>query len=109
MAHSCVQVQDSCNVLGVDHGEIQNVIEPILAESVPVLSRNGQCILLAAQQAIELEFDLEGFSRLESPQVNVFETGISAKHIRADPVADENANHGFGNCVTKCGHDSNDD
>ena len=57
-----IEVENPRYVLRIDNLKIQDVIEPVLTESVPMLRRDGQRIFLAAQKAIEFEFHFHGLA-----------------------------------------------
>ena len=93
MAHPRIQVQHTRDIFRILHSEIDHVVQPILAQTVPVLNRYGHCIFLAAKQTIQFKFDFDFFPRLKIAEFGVFQTRVGSENIHADAVPNQNADY----------------
>ena len=109
MPDARIQVQHTRDVLAVFHPEIEHVVEPILAQAVPVLYRDGDCIFLSAEQTIQLKLDFDFLTRFEVPEFGAFQARVGSENIHADAIADENSDHRVGHRLLKCGADTQND
>ena len=93
MVNSRIQVQYSGDVFRIHNPKLEDIIEPVLTESIPVLGRNRQCIFLAAQQAIQFEFYFELIACLKVPQLNLLQARISAEDVHSNPAPNQDADY----------------
>src|SRR5215470_17639341 len=107
--NSSVQIQHSCDVLRVHDAKLEDVVKPVLAQPVPVLCGDGESIVLAAQQAIQLEFYFQLLAGFKSPKMDLLQPGVGAKDIHSDAVPDQNTNHWIIHRLLKDSTDPNHD
>ena len=68
MAYARIQVQHTGDILSIFDAEVEHVVEPILAQAIPILHGDGDRVFLAAEQAIQLKFDFNLVACFESPR-----------------------------------------
>src|SRR5689334_13848852 len=91
VTNSRIQVQHPGHVFSILNAELEVVIQPMLAEAVPVLRGYRDGVLLPAEQTIQLEFQFAGFAVFETPQLDLLLPSVRAEDVHSDPVADQNA------------------
>jgi hypothetical protein len=94
MAHARIQVQHTRDILCIFDPEIEHVVQPILAETIPILHGNGQCIFLTAEQAIQFKLDFNFLAGFEVAEFGAFHASVCSENVHADAIADEDADHG---------------
>lgn len=68
------------------------VIQPVIACTVRVLSRDSDGVVLRRQPAVECELDVEFITSVKAPDFLTFNPGIGTVYVNADAVSNENAN-----------------
>src|ERR1700730_3036845 len=109
MMHPCVKVQNAGHVFGIDDLKIHDIIQPVLASTVPVVQRDGQGVLSPAEQAIQSEFYFEDISGIKLSKVALLEPCIGAVHVHTDAIANENAGDGASGCTIELPGDADAD
>src|SRR4029078_5466060 len=88
-----LQIRDAGLIFIIHHGELQNVVQPVLARPISVLRRDGDRIFLTRQHAKKLKFDVENIAPVEGPKVNAFNPCVGAEDLDAEPVPDQHSNN----------------
>src|SRR5580698_1581078 len=106
MAHARIQVQYARYIFCILDAKIEDIVQPILAQTVPVLYRDRHGIFLAAEQAIHLKLDFDFVARFKVPELGAFQATVRSKNVHADAITDQDTNHRVCDSLLKCRTDA---